>query len=111
MKLVSASAYYRFDDDIVVNTEEEEDADVLVDPSRYNHHKVVIGHCSSQDKTKLMTKRSGLGGHGVLSGHRSPSHTLCFSCKVDFARCFCTMSAENRCGFDDTNSFSCGNDR
>ena len=41
---------FRFADDIVVNAEEEEEAGVLLRPSRYNHHKVQNGDRSRQDK-------------------------------------------------------------
>ena len=42
---------FRFADDIVANAEEEEEAGVLVDPSRYNHHKVQNGNRPRQDKS------------------------------------------------------------
>ena len=42
---------FRFADDIVVNTEEEEEAGVLCRPSRYNHHKVQNGDRPRQDKS------------------------------------------------------------
>ena len=44
---------YSFPDDIVVNAEEEEEADFTGRPSRYNHHKVQNG----PDKIKVMKNK------------------------------------------------------